>query len=124
MKETKENKSDWREEVMNKIRKLIKEADPEIVEEVKWKIPSNPKGVFVWYRDGMITTGETYKKHLRLAFAKGPELKKQDPKSLINSYRAIIIHEEDELDESAFKNLVKAAVELNKKAKETKKIQK
>lgn len=111
------NSTDWREKVMSKIRKLIKEADKEIKEEVKWKTPSNPDGVFAWYKDGMITTGETYKKHLRIAFAKGPELKEHDPKGLINFYRAIIIKEENKLDEEAFKDLIKAAVELNQEKK-------
>lgn len=105
--------SDWREEMMSHIRDLIKEADPEIVEEKKYKTPSNPEGVFVWYKEGMISTGETYKKHLRLAFTKGPELKEYDPKGLINSYRAIILHEEDKFDDEAFKDLIKAAVKLN-----------
>lgn len=104
---------DWRGDVMTQIRTLIKQADPEIVEDVKWKTPSNPNGVLVWYKEGMITTGEIYKKHIRLAFAKGPSLKKSDPKGLINTYRAIIIHEEDKIDEEAFKNLIRAAVELN-----------
>lgn len=112
--------SDWRENVMNRIRKLVKEADPEVVEEVKYKTPTNPDGVFVWYHDGMISTGETYKKHLRLSFTKGPQLKEFDPTGLINSYRAIILHEEDTLDESAFKELFKNAVKLNIQAKKVK----
>lgn len=98
---------------MSRIRKLVKEADPNITEEVKYKTPSNPEGVFVWYRDGMISTGETYKKHLRLAFAKGPALKKKDAKGLLNSHRAILIHEEDKLNETAFKKLIRDAVVLN-----------
>lgn len=102
---------------MSRIRALIKEADPEIVEEVKYITPSNPDGVFVWYHDGMISTGETYKQHLRLGFAKGPELKEFDPKGLINTYRAIVIHENDTLDEAAFKDLVRAAVMLNQERK-------
>lgn len=109
--------TDWRGEVMSQIRQLIQQADPEITEEVKWKTPSNPDGVFAWYRDGMITTGEIYKKHIRLAFAKGPALKEHDPKNLINSYRAILIHEADSLDEDAFKELIRAAVALNRKEK-------
>lgn len=104
---------DWRGEVMMQVRTLIKQADSEIIEDVKWKTPSNPDGVLVWYRDGMITTGEIYKKHIRLAFAKGPALKEYDPKGLINTYRAIIIHEEDKIDKEAFKALIRAAVELN-----------
>ncbi len=113
---TEAKKSDekpWQVTVMTRIRELIREADPEITEEVKYKTPSNPDGVFVWYREGMISTGETYKKHLRLAFSKGPALKEHDPKGLINSYRAILIHEEDDIDENAFKDLIKAAVKLN-----------
>lgn len=109
--------SDWRIKTMSQIRKLIKQADPDILEEVKYKTPSNPDGVFVWYKNGMLTTGETYKKHLRFAFSKGPALKEMDKKGLINSYRAIIIHEEDKLDESAFKRLIKDAVALNQSKK-------
>jgi hypothetical protein len=112
---------DWRGEMMNRIRKLIKEADPNIIEEVKWRKPSNPDGNLVWYYDGMITTGEIYKQHLRFAFAKGIELKAHDPKGLINVHRAMIIKEEDSLDEAAFKKLVKSAVALNKQAKLDKK---
>jgi hypothetical protein len=108
---------DWRIETMSLISKLFKQADPEVIEEMKYKKPSNPEGVFVWSHDGMISTGETYKNHLRLTFAKGPSLKDQDPKGLINAYRAMIIHEEDKLDEAAFKNLIRAAVELNRKSK-------
>jgi hypothetical protein len=109
---------DWRGKVMSKIRLLIKQADPEVIEDVKWKKPTNPAGNLVWYHDGMICTGEIYKIHLRLGFAKGPELKNSDPKGLINSHRAVIIHEEDKIDETAFKDLIRAAVELNsKKAK-------
>lgn len=111
--------SDWRTKTLAKIRKLIKQADSEAVEEVKYKVPSNPAGVPVWYHEGMICTGETYQKHLRISFAKGPLLK--DPKGLINSYRAIIIHEEDKLDEKAFKNLIREAVTLNLKKKTAKK---
>lgn len=111
--EHKTDQSDWREKTMTRVRTLIKEADPEIVEEVKYKTPSNPDGVFVWYREGMITTGETYKKHLRFAFAKGEILKENDPKGLINSFRAVLIREEDTLDGNAFKDLIRAAVKLN-----------
>lgn len=109
--------SDWRESTMDLIRKLIKEVDPEIIEDKKWKTASNPEGVFVWFNNGMICTGETYKKHLRIAFAKGPLLKEYDKKGLINSYRAIILHEEDKVDEDAFKNLIRSAVDLNKQKK-------
>ena len=106
---------DWRGNVMARIRKLVKEADPEILEDVKWKTASNPDGVLVWYKIGMICTGEIYKKHLRLSLAKGPSLKDFDTKNLINSYRAIILKEEDKLDEEAFKALINAAVKLNQK---------
>lgn len=108
---------DWRGKVIAQVRKLIKEADPEITEDVKWKTPSNPDGVLVWYNEGMLLTGEIYKKHLRLSFAKGPALKKHDPKELVNSYRAILLHEEDKLDEEAFKDLIRAAIKLNKEGK-------
>ena len=104
---------DWREKIMLQIRALIKQADPEIIEDIKYKTASNPDGVFVWYKNGMICTGETYKNHLRMAFAKGPALKEYDPKGLINTYRAIVIHEEDKINESDFKDLIRAAVELN-----------
>lgn len=103
--------ADWRGEKLAEIRTLIKQADPEVIEEVKWKKPSNPDGIPVWSHDGIICTGETYKKHLRIAFAKGPSLK--DPKGLFNTYRAIIIHEGDKMNEAAFKDLIKAAVEFN-----------
>ena len=88
-----------------------------MVEEVKWRKPSNPAGVPVWYHDGIICTGETYKNNVRLTFAKGALLK--DPKGLFNAslegnaLRAIVIHEGDEIDEKAFKALVRSAVVLN-----------
>jgi hypothetical protein len=110
-------KADWRKTVMSRIRSLIEEADPKMVEEVKWKKPSNPAGIPVWYHDGMICTGETYKSHLRLTFAKGSSLK--DPKGLLKAHRAIIIKEGDKLNEAAFKTLIRAAVALNRKAKST-----
>ncbi len=108
---------DWRGETLARIRALIKRADPEVVEEVKWRKPSNPGGVPVWYHDGLICTGETYKNHVRLTFAKGASL--EDPKSVFNAglegnaFRAIVIHEGDEIDEKAFKDLVRSAVALN-----------
>jgi hypothetical protein len=108
---------DWRGEMLSRLRDLIKQADPNVVEEVKWRKPSNPAGVPVWYHDGIICTGETYKNHVRLTFAKGASLK--DPKGVFNSglegnaLRAIVIHEGDEIDEKAFKTLVRAAVSLN-----------
>jgi hypothetical protein len=109
--------TDWRGKVMSRIRELIQQADPEIIEDVKYKTASNPNGVLVWYKGGMISTGEVYNKHLRLGFAKGPALKESDPKGLINTYRAIVLHEEDKLDEKAFQDLIRAAVALNGKAK-------
>lgn len=111
---------DWRGKMISRIRELMKEADPEIIEEVKYKTASNPNGVLVWYCDGMISTGEVYKQHLRLGFSKGVILKENDPKGLFNAYRAILIHEEDKLDEAAFKEIVRAAVSLNKEAKSKK----
>lgn len=111
--------ADWRKAMIERVRVLIKQADPDVVEEQKYKMPSNPGGVPVWYHDGMICTGETLKHHLRFAFAKGPQLK--DPKGLINSYRAIILREGDKLNEKAFKDLIKEAVALNTKHQEDKK---
>lgn len=106
---------DWRGKTMSRIRVLIKQADSEMVEEVKYKKPSNPAGIPVWYHDGMICTGETYKNHLRLTFAKGASL--NDPKGLFNRHTAIVIQEGDEIDDIAFKNLIRAAVALNRKKK-------
>src|SRR5690349_3652378 len=105
---------DWRGETLARIRKLIKEADPEIVEEVKWRKPSNPAGVPVWSHDGMICTGETYKAAVKLTFANGAALK--DPSRLFNASlegatrRAIDFREGDKIDEKAFKALIRAAV--------------
>lgn len=112
---------DWRGKVITQVRKLINQADPEAVEDVKWKTPTNPNGVLVWYHDGMLLTGEIYQRHLRLGFAKGPVLKDHDPKGLINTHRAIIIKKEDKLDETAFKNLIQEAVKLNQGNKKGKK---
>lgn len=103
--------ADWRGETLGRIRGLIKEVDPDVVEEWKWR------GVPVWSHDGMICTGETYKEHVKLTFAKGASL--DDPAGLFNSSlegntrRAIDIHEDDRLDEEAFKALVRDAIELN-----------
>jgi len=102
---------DWRGKTLAKIRDLIKKAAPEVVEEWKWR------GVPVWYRDGMLCTGETYKSHVKVTFAKGASL--EDPKGVFNNgldsrvRRAIDIHEGEKLDEAGFKGLVKAAVALN-----------
>ena len=107
---------DWRGKTLSRVRALIKQADPEVVEEVKWKKASNP-GVPVWSHDGIICTGETYKSVVKLTFLKGASLK--DPARLFNSSlegnarRAIDFHEGDEIDEKAFKALILAAVALN-----------
>jgi hypothetical protein len=108
--------ADWRARTLDRMRKLIQQADPDVVEEIKWKKATSP-GVPVWSHDGMICTGETYKNVVKLTFAKGASLK--DPARLFNSSlegstrRAIDIHESEEIDEAAFKNLVRAAVSLN-----------
>jgi hypothetical protein len=109
--------SDWREETLERIRALILEADPDIVEERKWKKPSNLKGVPVWSHDGMVCTGEKYKNVVKLTFARGASI--PDPSRLFNSSlegntrRAIDIHEGESVDAAAFKALVKAAVAKN-----------
>ena len=103
---------DWRGEMLARIRKLIKQADPDVVEEWKWR------GVPVWYHDGMICTGETYKNVVKMTFAKGASL--QDPSGLFNSSldgstrRAIDFHEGDKINDKALKALIRAAVDLNK----------
>lgn len=109
---------DWRGETLARVRALIQQADPEVVEEVKWRKPSNGMaGVPVWSHDGIICTGETYKAAVKLTFAKGAAL--ADPKKLFNSSlegntrRAIDIHEGEALNEAAFVALVRAAVALN-----------
>jgi hypothetical protein len=107
---------DWRGELLSRIRALIKEADPDVAEEVKWAKASSP-GVPVWSHDGMICTGESYKDKVKLTFAKGASL--EDPASLFNSSldgntrRAIDIGQDEQLDEDAFKALIRAAVALN-----------
>jgi hypothetical protein len=110
---------DWRVETLARIRILIREADPEVVEEVKWRKPSNSMaGVPVWSHAGIICTGETYKNVVKMTFAKGAAL--TDPASLFNSSlegntrRAIDFHEGDKIDEKALKALIRAAVALNK----------
>ena len=110
-------RGDWRAETLNRIRTLIHEADPGIVEERKWAKPSNPRGVPTWSKDGIITTGETYKDKVKLTFAYGASL--SDPKKLFNSSlegstrRAIDIHEGDAIDETALTALVREAVAFN-----------
>src|SRR6516162_10300006 len=107
---------DWRAKTLAKVRELVHEADPEIVEEWKWVKPTNP-GTPVWSHGGIVCTGETYKNVVKMTFAKGAALK--DPSSLFNSSlegnvrRAIDIHEGDKVDEGALKGLIRAAVALN-----------
>jgi len=110
---------DWRGETLARVRKLIKEACPDVVEEVKWRKPSNAMlGVPVWEHAGIICTGETYKAAVKLTFAKGASL--EDPSGLFNASlegntrRAIDFHEGDKIDEKALKALIRAAVALNK----------
>ena len=111
-------RNDWRGEMLARVRRLIQQADPEVVEEVKWRKPSNGmRGVPVWSHDGIICTGETYKSVVKLTFAKGAAL--ADPAGLFNASlegntrRAIDIHEGDKLDEKALQALIRAAVALN-----------
>ncbi|MFC6284160.1 MULTISPECIES: DUF1801 domain-containing protein [Polaromonas] len=105
---------DWRGKTLAHVRALIKQADPEVVEEWKWRVP-------VWSHDGLICTGETYKKAVKLTFARGASI--QDPSGLFNSSlegntrRAIDLHEGDEIDEPAFKTLIRAAAALNSAGK-------
>jgi hypothetical protein len=109
--------SDWRQDALDRIRKLIREAAPSAVEERKWRKPSNPAGVPVWEEGGIICTGETYKDKVKLTFAKGAAL--ADPAGLFNSSldgntrRAIDIFEGEPIDEDAFKALVREAAALN-----------
>jgi hypothetical protein len=116
-----ESSGDWRAQTLNRIRSLIHEADPGIVEERKWAKPSNPAGVPTWSRDGIITTGETYKDKVKLTFAYGASL--SDPNRLFNSSlegntrRAIDFREGDAIDESAFKALIREAVARNRSNK-------
>src|SRR3954467_8508037 len=112
---------DWRAEMLARVRALINEADPDVVEEVKWRKPSNGmQGVPVWSHSGIICTGETYKNAVKLTFAKGASL--DDPSGLFNSSlegntrRAIDFHEGDKINEKAFKALIRAAAALNASA--------
>lgn len=108
---------DWRGETLGRVRALIREADPEVVEAVKWRKPSSPLGVPVWEHGGIICTGETYRDKVKLTFARGASL--DDPSGLFNSSlegnsrRAIDLHEGDAIDEEALKALVRGAVESN-----------
>ena len=111
---------DWRGKTLGRMRTLIKKADPDVVEEWKWVKPTKP-GTPVWSHDGIICTGESYKSYVKLTFAKGASLK--DPAGLFNASldgnvrRAIDIHEGDAVDESAFKALVREAIDCNVAAK-------
>jgi hypothetical protein len=108
---------DWRGEALARMRKLICEADPDVVETVKWRKPSNPAGVPVWEHAGILCTGEVYKGYVKLTFARGAAL--DDPAGLFNAgfgggtRRAIDIREGDTVDASAFESLVRAAVAQN-----------
>jgi hypothetical protein len=109
--------ADWRGEMLSRLRALINQADPEVVEECKWKKPSKPEGTPVWSHDGIICTGETYKSVVKLTFAKGAFL--DDPEGLFNASlegnlrRAIDFREGDKLNEKALKTLIRAAAALN-----------
>ncbi|MBO6539108.1 MAG: DUF1801 domain-containing protein [Rhizobiaceae bacterium] len=108
---------DWRGDALARVRALIRDADPEVVEQVKWRKPTNPSGVPVWEHDGIICTGETYKAKVKLTFAKGASL--ADPAGVFNgkdtgaTRRSIDIFEGDEIDAEAFKALVREAVAAN-----------
>jgi hypothetical protein len=112
-----EELDDWRGEMLSRIRGLTKQAVPDVVEEIKWRKPSNPSGVPVWSHDGILFTGEPYKAKVKLTFAKGASL--EDPAGLFNASlgarvsRAIDLHEGDDIDEEAFKTLVRSAAQLN-----------
>jgi hypothetical protein len=115
-----DERGDWRAATVSHLRGLIEQADPEMVEEQKWKKASNPDGVPLWSHDGMVCTGETYKTYVKFTFAKGASLK--DPSGLFNSgldggtRRAIDIQEGEKINERAFKALIKEAVALNLEA--------
>jgi hypothetical protein len=108
---------DWRGETLSRVRELTREALPEVVEEIKWRKPSNPSGVPTWSQDGILFTGETYKDKVKLTFAKGASV--DDPTGLFNSSlegntrRAIDLHEGEEIDGDAFKALVRSAADVN-----------
>ena len=112
-----EQLGDWRGEMLAMLRRLIHEADPDIIEEVKWVKPGNPSGVPVWSHGGILCTGETYKDKVKLTFARGAAV--DDPSGLFNSSlegntrRAIDFHEGEKIDTKALKALIRAAVRLN-----------
>ena len=114
----------WRGETLAKVRAIIRQADPDVVEQVKWRKPTNPSGVAAWEHDGIICTGETYTDKVKLTFDKGAAL--DDPAGLFNSSldgnrrRAIDIFEGEEIDGEALKALIRAAVELNASRKKSK----
>jgi hypothetical protein len=116
---------DWRGKTLSRVREIVREADPEIVEEWKWVKPTSP-GVPVWSHAGIVCTGETYKNVVKMTFARGAAL--QDPAGLFNSSldgnvrRAIDIHEGDKIDEAALKGLIRAAVALNLQGKSAPKV--
>lgn len=109
--------SDWRAEVLSRLRAFMPQADPEIVEEVKWIKPTNPLGTVVWSHDGLVCTCEIYKNVVKMTFPKGASL--YDPSGLFNSsldakvWRAIDFHEREKINEKALKTLIRAAVALN-----------
>jgi hypothetical protein len=109
---------DWRGAMLGRLRALIKQADPDVIEELKWRKPSNPSGVPVWSNRGIICTGETYKDKVKLTFARGASL--DDPSRLFNSSldagtrRAIDFRKGYRIDETAFMALIRGAVELNR----------
>ena len=111
------NLNDWRGEMLGRLQNLIRKTDPGVTEEVKWRKPSNPSGVPVWSRSGIICTGEVYKDKIKLTFAKGAAL--DDPSGLFNSSleggtrRAIDFHQGGKIDESALAALVQEAIALN-----------
>jgi hypothetical protein len=115
---------DWRGATLAKVRTLIKQADPDVIEELKWKKASNPTGVPVWSDQGMICTGEVYKDHVKFTFAKGAFL--DDPHGVFNASldgnlrRAVDLYETDKVNGMAFKTLIRAAVALNKTGKSRK----
>lgn len=123
MSERFKEQGDWQGKMLARMRKLINEVDPEVVEEMKWKKPSNPAGVATWSHDGLICTGEMYQDHVKLTFAKGASL--EDPQGLFTQQgsvrRAIDIYENGRVNETAFKNLIQAAVVLNVEQQKKKK---
>lgn len=108
---------DWRGEMLSHLRTLIRQADPDAVEEIRWRKPSNPDGIPVWSHDGLICTGETYKDKVKLTFARGASL--PDPDKLFNAglggnrWRAIDFHKGDIINGRALKNIIRAAVACN-----------